>query len=105
MPANREQVFQLLLLNLSLQVFDAIATYQGLRLGWKEANPILAAAFASLGIGPALLFFKVKACLLLILLYRLAAHPAVPPVLGLLAGAYGLFSFVPWMAKFATLLL
>jgi len=104
MSPRRKQLSQLVVLNLSLQAFDAVATYQGLRLGWKEANPILAAAFAALGIGPALLCFKVKACLLLVVLYRLGSHPAVPAVLGLLAGAYILFSFIPWMAKFATLL-
>jgi hypothetical protein len=102
--ADRVRIYQLLLLNLALQVFDGIATYEGLKLGWHEGNPLLVTAFAYLGVGPALLLFKAKACALLVILHRFAYRPGVPAVLGLLAGAYGMFSLVPWTAKFVGLL-
>jgi hypothetical protein len=103
--SGQVRIYQLLLLNIALQLFDGIATYEGLRLGWQEGNPLLLTAFAYLGIGPALLLFKAKACGLLILLHRFSYRPGVPAVLGLLAGAYGMFSLVPWTAKFFSLLL
>jgi hypothetical protein len=102
--ADRVRIYQLLLLNLALQVFDGVATYEGLKLGWHEGNPLLVTAFAYLGVGPALLLFKAKACALLVILHRFAYRPGVPAVLGLLAGAYGMFSLVPWTAKFLGLL-
>ena len=94
------RVLQLFVLNLALQVFDGVATYNGMAMGWKEANPLLVFAFSHLGVGPALLLFKLKACLLLALLHRHRDHRSVPPVLMLLAGAYSSFSLVPWLAKF-----
>ena len=99
------RIYQLVLLNVALQIFDGIATYEGLRLGWHEGNPLLVAAFAWIGIGPALLLFKAKACALLMVLHRFSHRPGVPAVLGLLAGAYGMFSLVPWTAKFVSLLI
>src|SRR6185369_9225983 len=36
---------KLLVLNLLLQLFDGIATYQGLQVGFREANPLLLRAF------------------------------------------------------------
>lgn len=103
--APEVRVYQLFLLNLALQIFDGIATYEGLKLGWHEGNPLLVAAFAYLGVGPALLLFKAKACGLLVVLHRCAHRPGVPAVLGLLAGTYAMFSLVPWSAKFVALLI
>jgi hypothetical protein len=88
-----------------LQIFDGVATYQGLRVGWKEANPILIAAFAQFGVGPALLLFKANACGLLFLLNRHSQHYLVAPALYLLATAHVCMSLVPWSAKFAMLFL
>jgi hypothetical protein len=97
-------VNDLVRLNLALQLFDGIATYQGLRLGWSEGNPLLVVGFAYLGAGPTLLIAKLNACALLLLLHRLSHHALVPPVLAFLALAYGAFSFLPWLLKFGGLL-
>jgi hypothetical protein len=93
----------LLALNLVLQLFDGIATYQGLGIGWEEANPLLVAAFGLLGVGPALLLFKVKACALLLLVYGFTPIPIGIKVMRMLAAVYCTFSLAPWMAKFGYL--
>lgn len=105
MQPDSARLFQLFVLNLALQVFDGVATYEGMRIGWSEANPILVSAFSYLGVGPALLLFKAKACLLLVLLHRNGSHRSVPPVLVFLAAVYTIFSLVPWLAKFLSLLI
>jgi hypothetical protein len=104
MSHERRRIYNLFKLNLALQAFDGVATYQGLRLGWQEANPILVLAFHYVGVGPALLLFKVKACGLLFLLHRHADHEIVAPALHLLAGVYALMSLGPWLAKYIALL-
>ena len=96
-------LYRLLLLNVALQLFDGVATYQGLRLGFKEANPILVAAFGLLGTGPALLLFKAKACGLLVLLHRAAPRHVGVVVMRALAAVYCVFSLGPWLGKFASL--
>lgn len=93
----------LLTLNLVLQLFDGIATYQGLSIGWEEANPLLVAVFAVMGVGPGLLVFKLKACVLLLLVHQLTPVPVGIKVLRLLAAIYCTFSLAPWMAKFGYL--
>jgi len=103
MPPARRRVYDLFVLNIALQIFDAVATYQGIRIGWKEANPILVNAFAYFGVGPALLLFKAKACGLLFLLNRNGAQRLVTPALSLLAGVYCVMSLVPWLGKFLLL--
>ena len=97
------QLYQLLVLNVALQLFDGVATYQGLRFGVREANPILVAAFNFLGVGPALLLFKAKACGLLVLLHRATPAPVGIVVLRALAAVYCLFSLGPWLGKFVSL--
>jgi hypothetical protein len=104
MSHERRRIYNLFRLNLALQAFDAVATYQGLRIGWQEANPILVIAFAYLGVGPALLLFKMNACGLLYLLHRHAEHEIVLPALQLLAAVYALMSLGPWLAKYVALL-
>ena len=101
MPPEQRRVYDLFVLNVALQLFDAVATYQGLRLGVREGNPILVAAFATFGIIPALLLFKAKACGFLFLLNRHHNHRIVAPTLSFLAGVYCVMSLVPWLAKFA----
>src|SRR5262245_8557853 len=98
-------VYRLLILNLALQLFDGVATYQGLRLGFQEANPILVAAFGALGVGPALLLFKAKACGLLVLLHRATPARVGIPVLRTLAAIYCVLSLGPWLGKFISLAL
>jgi hypothetical protein len=99
----RLHLYRLLLLNLALQLFDGVATYQGLRLGVKEANPILVTAFGLLGVGPSLLLFKAKACGLLVLLHSTAPAAVGVAVMRALAAIYCVFSLGPWLGKFASL--
>lgn len=100
MPAQARRTQDLLLLNLVLQLFDAVATYQGIQIGWKEANPILVHAFGLLGVGPTLLLFKMKACGLLVLITRNGQHRLAGPALSLTAAVYCMFSLTPWLTKF-----
>jgi len=101
--AVESRLYRLLILNLALQLFDGVATYEGLRLGFHEANPILAAAFALCGVGPALLLFKMKACGLLLLLHRAAPARLGVTVMQALAAVYCVLSLGPWLGKFASL--
>lgn len=96
-------VYDLFVLNVALQIFDAVATYQGIRVGWKEANPLLVNAFEVLGVGPTLLLFKAKACGLLFLLSRNRRHHLVAPALAFLAAVYFVMSLLPWSVKFGQL--
>ncbi|MBI3786255.1 MAG: hypothetical protein HY270_22940 [Deltaproteobacteria bacterium] len=104
MAASSRQLYDLFILNIALQIFDGVATYQGLRVGWREANPILLAAFAHFGVGPALMLFKANACGLLFLLHRHSHHYLVAPALYLLASVHCVMSLIPWSAKFLLLL-
>lgn len=103
MPPEQRRVYDLFVLNIALQLFDAVATYQGLRVGVREANPILVAAFATFGVVPALLLFKAKACGFLFLLNRNHSHRIAAQALSFLAGVYCLVSLVPWLTKFLLL--
>jgi hypothetical protein len=94
-------IHQLFLLNISLQLFDGVATYQGVHL-WGEGNPWIHETMGLLGVGPALLLWKAKACGCLVLARRMQAHAAVG-VLGVSAVVYGVLSFVPWMHRFLSL--
>ncbi|MCK6556112.1 DUF5658 family protein [Candidatus Binatia bacterium] len=103
--AERPLIHRLFVLNIALQAFDLVATYQGLQLGWREANPIIVAAFDYVGVGPALLLFKAKACGFLVLLRYLGDDTVVTTAMHLTAGAYATLSLVPWLAKYVGLLL
>ena len=94
---------RLLLLNLVLQLFDGVATYQGLQVGFGEANPLLLSAFLWVGPGSTLFLVKVFACGLLLLLYQTAPATLGVPVMRFLAAVYCLFSLGPWLGKFASL--
>ena len=104
MHSVRRHLLELFALNVLLQLFDAVATYQGLRIGLNEANPILIAAFQRVGTLPALVAFKGLACALLCLLVSYRHHPIVIPSLKFLAAVYSVMSLFPWLAKFLTLL-
>jgi hypothetical protein len=100
-----EIVHQLFLLNLTLQLFDGVASYFGVAAPGHEGNPLVAAAMRNLGIGMALLLFKTAACAALVLLRSVAgAHPIAARALAGLAAAYGCLSFVPWTARNVLLL-
>lgn len=98
-----DAIHKLFLLNICLQVFDGVATYQGVTTGVKEGNPLIAMAMANLGIGSALLLFKAKACGCLVLLRQMGDRPMVAAALGGVAIAYGALSFVPWLVQLSGL--
>jgi uncharacterized membrane protein len=102
MPSHAERgVLALVLLNVGLQVYDGVATYVGLHVGFAEGNPLLAWAFGHVGTGSALFLFKLQACACVLLLWRLRGHRLATPALALSAAVYVLCSFAPWTAALA----
>jgi hypothetical protein len=99
-----ERLHQLFLLNVCLQIFDGVATYQGLLMHWGEGNPLLLATMPYLGVGATLLLFKAKACGFLLVLRRLAGRPLVYESMVVLATVYAFLSFIPWLSRFVSLL-
>jgi hypothetical protein len=87
----------LLLLNILLQIFDGVATAQGLRLGIHEGNHLLIAAFNYWGVGPSLVVFKSFACAALVFVYSAARQEVVRTALGAIAAVYCACSLVPWL--------
>jgi hypothetical protein len=87
----------LLLLNILLQVFDGVATAQGLRLGIREGNHLLAAAFNYWGVGLSLVVFKTFACGALVFVYAAARREVARKALGAIAAIYCTCSLVPWL--------
>jgi Domain of unknown function (DUF5658) len=65
-------VRDLLLLNLTLQVFDGLFSYQIFSLGVAEANPLVAAAISEWSIVWGLLYNKLLACVLLIVIFAVS---------------------------------
>jgi len=98
------RLHQLFLLNLCLQIFDGVATYQGLQHRWSEGNPLIVSWIPYLGVGGTLLLFKAKACGFLVILRRLGKQPLVYEALIVLATVYTCFSFIPWMSRLVSLL-
>ncbi len=96
---DSDPLYDLLLLNVVLQLFDGMATYSGLHLGAAEANQLLRSAFTLWGVGPSLILFKTFACGTLLLLYRHAPEELGRRALSFLAGVYCTLSLIPWMAK------
>src|SRR5438445_252628 len=90
-----QRLYQLFLLNLCLQIFDGVATYEGVRLHWSEGNPLLLNIMPYLGLGTTLLLFKAKACGFLLVLRRLDTRPFVCESMIVLAAVYVFFSFIP----------
>jgi len=86
----------LLILNLTLQVFDGLFSYQAFSLGAAEANPFVSAAIANWGVTYGLLYKKALACALLFLIF--AFRHSLPSLTrrGLIvtASAYGLVEAV-----------
>jgi len=64
-------VRNLLIFNLFLQFSDGIVSYQAFALGAAEANPVVAAAIVNWGMVWGLIYNKVLACLLLLLIFAL----------------------------------
>ena len=65
-------VRDLLIINLTLQAFDGLFSYQAFTLGAAEANPLVSAAISSWGMIYGLLYKKFLACALLFLIFALA---------------------------------
>jgi len=103
MAVTESRLHQLFVLNVALQLFDGVATWQGATL-WGEGNPVMAVVMGSLGVGLGLILFKAKACALLVLLRRCWRHREAYDAMIVLAGCYGTLSFVPWMLRFISLL-
>ena len=57
--------------NLLLQIFDGLYTYHVLSLGVPEANPLVRDAISNWGEVWGLLYWKVLACTLLVLIFAL----------------------------------
>lgn len=96
-------VQNLFAVNVLLQIFDGLVTYQGLQLGCIEANPLIAASFGTYGLLPALLLFKGQACGLLLLLRRSAPPLLAFRALRSVAVAYCLCSVLPWLGTLVPL--
>ncbi len=93
----------LLLVNLGLQAIDGLGTYYSLQMGAGEGNPLIQTAIDFWGSGGALLFWKLLACDLLVLVYcaRSTARLALPGLV-LTAAAYTVLSAVPLVRVFIT---
>ena len=98
-----QTLHELFLLNVALQLFDGVATYHGMPL-WGEGNPLVRGVIPYLGAGLTLLLSKQLACGLLVILRRLEGRPFVVGSMAGLATVYGVFSFLPWMQRFLSLL-
>jgi len=97
MPGS-SAILALVILNLTLQVFDGVATY----VGWQhfgEANPLLRAAFETWGAGPTLIVTKLIAVSLLFMLGRARQRLLVAAGLVFTFAAYAALSFVPWSIR------
>lgn len=67
----RVSLGQLLGINLALQLFDGLASYQILAAGVPEVNPIVAGAIANWGLSDGLFISKTLACILLLVIFSL----------------------------------
>lgn len=95
--SSERVVLALLVLNILLQVFDGVATYQGLHAGFPEGNPIVAWGIEHLGPAAALGLFKLEACACLVVLWWLGARSTIAvPALAAAAAIYAIASVLPW---------
>ena len=79
----------LLILNLTLQVFDGLFSYQAFSLGAAEANPFVSAAISNWGVIYGLLYKKTLACALLLLIFILGyRHPSLAKRAVILTAVY-----------------
>lgn len=94
-------LFALLMLNVVLQVFDGVATYFGLRLGFGEGNPVLVHAIAMVGPAAALILTKLYACGCLLGVWHVRRARLALPAFVLIAAVYATCSLAPWSAALA----
>ena len=100
-PRTERGLFALLTLNVVLQVFDGVATYVGLRVGFGEGNPILVQAMALLGPAAALALTKLYACGCLLGVWHVRRARLALPAFVLIAAVYATCSLAPWSAALA----
>ena len=105
MRSSKEHILKaLLFINLWLQAFDGVATYMGVTIGYGEGNPLVAATFGHIGVGPALCLAKAVACASLLFIWHYRGRSALAgPALAGTAITYLLASFAPWSVAFANL--
>jgi hypothetical protein len=68
----------LLILNITLQVFDGLFSYQVFSLGTAEGNPFVSSAIFNWGVTYGLLYKKILVCALLLLIFCLRYRHASP---------------------------
>ena len=99
MPVPETELHQLFVLNVALQLFDGVATWQG-HYVWGEGNPVMHVMMTSLGVSAALVLFKAKACAFLVILRRCWRYREAYDALLVLAVFYTAFSLLPWLVRF-----
>ena len=90
----------LVAVNLSLQVWDGLATYYGLSQGMQEGNPLLRSCMEYWGVGVTLVGAKSVACVFLIYLREVASLSVSQWGLVVAAGSYVVGSVLPWSLMF-----
>ena len=103
MVTSEARLHELFVLNVALQLFDGVASWQGVHL-WGEGNPVLSGLMAMLGVEFTLLLFKANACGFLVLLRRCWRTQLAHDALVVLAALYTGLSLVPWTLRFVSLL-
>ena len=103
MVRSEARLHELFVLNVALQLFDGVASWQGVHV-WGEGNPVLAGLMALFGVEMTLLFFKANACGFLVLLRRCWRSQLSHDALAGLAAFYTSLSLVPWTFHFVSLL-
>jgi hypothetical protein len=73
----------LLSFNLFLQFTDGFVSYQAFALGAAEANPVVAAAIVNWGMIGGLVYNKILACVLLLLIFALRRNRRLLAMRGL----------------------
>jgi len=89
-----------LLVNLSLQAWNGLATYHGLSHGVQDGNPFLRSCMVYWGVGVTLVGAKSAACVLLVYLREVAYLSVSQWGLVLAAVSYVVGSFLPWSLVF-----
>jgi hypothetical protein len=86
--------------NLSLQAWDGLATYYGLSRGVQEGNPLLRSCMEYWGVGVTLVSAKSAACVFVLSLYKVASLSLSQWGLVLTAVSYVVGSVLPWSLVF-----
>ena len=90
----------LVVMNLSLQVWDGLATYYGLSRGVQEGNPLLRSCMEYWGVGVTVVGAKSAACVFLVYLREVAYLSVSQWGLILAAVSYVVGSFLSWSLVF-----